>query len=216
MFEYGGVKISWLGHDCFKIKDDCTIYIDPFKITGGEKADLILVTHEHFDHLSPEDIKKIATSDTTIVAPKIAESGLKGIRCKEVVIIKPGETREVRGVTVQAVPAYNINKFRAPGQVFHPKEDGRVGYVLKVKGVSIYHAGDTDAIPEIKGLNVDIALLPVSGTYVMTADEAIELANTMKPKVAIPMHYGAIVGSESDAKRFKAGVKGRVEILPKE
>jgi L-ascorbate metabolism protein UlaG (beta-lactamase superfamily) len=132
------------------------------------------------------------------------------------VIIKPGETKEVRGVTVQAVPAYNINKFRSPGQVFHPKEEGRVGYVIKVKGVTIYHAGDTDAIPEVKGLNVDIALLPVSGTYVMTAEEAIELANTMKPKVAIPMHYGAIVGSEADAKRFKEGVKGRVEILQKE
>lgn len=216
MFEYNGVKIFWLGHDGFKIKDDVTIYIDPFQIAGGEKADIILVTHEHFDHLSPDDIKKISSPDTTIVAPKIAESGLKGIKCKQIVIIKPGEAKEIRGVTIEAVPAYNINKFRAPGQVFHPKEDGRVGYVVKVKGVSIYHAGDTDAIPEVKGLRVDVALLPVSGTYVMTAEEAIELANVMKPKVAIPMHYGAIVGSESDAERFKKGVKGRVEILKKE
>lgn len=216
MFEYSGVKISWLGHDGFKIKDDVTIYIDPFQISGGEKADIVLVTHEHFDHLSPDDIKKISTSETTIVAPKIAESGLRGIRCREVVVIKPGEVKEIRGVSIQAVPAYNLNKFRAPGQVFHPKEDGRVGYVVKVKGVSIYHAGDTDAIPEVKSLGVDVALLPVSGTYVMTADEAVELANTMKPKVAIPMHYGAIVGSESDAQRFKRGVSGRVEILKKE
>ncbi|MEM1994220.1 MAG: MBL fold metallo-hydrolase [Nitrososphaerales archaeon] len=216
MFEYSGVKISWLGHDGFKIKNDVTIYIDPFQISGGEKADIVLVTHEHFDHLSPEDIKKVSTPDTTIVAPKIAESGLKGIKCKQVLIIKPGEVKEVKGVSIQAVPAYNINKFRAPGQVFHPKEDGRVGYVVKVKGVSIYHAGDTDAIPEVKKLNVDIALLPVSGTYVMTADEAIELANTMKPKLAIPMHYAAIVGSEADAQRFKKGVVGKVEILEKE
>ncbi len=216
MFEYSGVKISWLGHDGFKIKDDLTIYIDPFQISDGEKADIILVTHEHFDHLSPQDIKKISTPETVIVAPKIAESGLKGIKCKQLVVIKPGEVKDVKGVSIQAVPAYNINKFRSPGQVFHPKEDERVGYVVRVKGVSIYHAGDTDAIPEVKELKVDVALLPVSGTYVMTAAEAVELANTIKPKVAIPMHYGAIVGSESAAQRFKEGVSGRVEILKKE
>lgn len=216
MFEYKGIKIHWLGHDSFKIKDERTIYIDPFKIKPQEQADILLITHEHFDHLSPDDIHKVVKPETVVVAPPICRQGLSGIRYKELIIMKPGEKKEVLGVEVKAIPAYNTSKFREPGKVFHPKEEGRVGYILDVKGVKIYHAGDTDLIPEMKDLNVDVALIPVSGTYVMTSDEAVQAVAEIKPKVAIPMHYGAIVGDKRDAESFKQRAPCEVQILEKE
>ncbi len=213
MFEYKGVKISWLGHDCFKIKNNKTIYIDPFNIKDEEKADLIFVTHEHYDHCSLKDIKKISTSKTIVVAPDSCKTQLSGMKTK---FIKPGDKIVVDEVEVEAVPAYNINKFRAPGEVFHPKEEEKVGYIINFSGVKIYHAGDTDLIQEMKNIQVDIALLPVSGTYVMTAEEAAEATKIIKAEIAIPMHYGSIVGSEKDAEKFKKLAACKVEILKKE
>ncbi len=213
MFEYKGVKISWLGHDCFKIKNGKTIYIDPFNIKEGEKADIIFVTHEHYDHCSLKDIKKISTSETIVVAPESCKMQLSGMKTK---FIKPGDKMVIDGIEVEAVPAYNVNKFKAPGEVFHPKEEGKVGYIIVFGGVKIYHAGDTDLIQEMKNIQVDIALLPVSGTYVMTAEEAAEATKMIKTEVAIPMHYGAIVGTEKDAEKFKKLASCKVEILKKE
>jgi len=216
MFEYRGIKIAWLGHDCFRIESDKTIYIDPFRIDAAKKADVVFVTHEHYDHCSPEDIKKIATGDTTIVAIPLAEPALKGIKVKEIKLVKPGDEVEVNGIKAVVFPAYNINKFRSPGVPFHPKQDGKVSYLLNIKGVRIYHAGDSDFVPEMKGLETDIALLPVSGTYVMTAKEAAEAAENMKIKIAVPMHYGTIVESDSDAEEFKKLADCEVVILRKE
>jgi L-ascorbate metabolism protein UlaG (beta-lactamase superfamily) len=127
-----------------------------------------------------------------------------------------GETKNILGVSVEAVPAYNTNKFRTPGKVYHPKEEGRIGYIITMNGVRIYHAGDTDHIPEMKNIKVDIALLPVSGTYVMTADEAAKAVAEIKPKIAIPMHYGAIVGDVNDAQKFQKLATCKVTILEKE
>ena len=217
MFEYQGVRISWLGHDSFRIKNGKTIIIDPFKLKSvSEKADIVLVTHEHFDHFSIEDIKKVSSENTVVVAVSSCKRELAGLRVNEVKIVSPGETVTLDGVTVEAVPAYNLNKFREPGKVFHPKNDGKAGYIITTKGVRIYHAGDTDAIPEMKGLRADVALLPVSGTYVMTSDEAVEAAKMIGPKLAIPMHYGTIVGSERDAERFKQLATCSVQILKPE
>jgi L-ascorbate metabolism protein UlaG (beta-lactamase superfamily) len=213
VFEYKGVKISWLGHDCFKIKNNKIIYIDPFNIKDEEKADLIFVTHEHYDHCSLKDIKKISTSKTIVVAPESCKTQLSGMKTK---FIKPGDKIVVDEIEVEAVPAYNINKFRAPGEVFHPKEEEKVGYIINFSGVKIYHAGDTDLIQEMKNIQVDIALLPVSGTYVMTAEEAAEATKIIKAEIAIPMHYGSIVGSEKDAEKFKKLAACKVEILKKE
>ncbi|MEM3832129.1 MAG: MBL fold metallo-hydrolase [Thermoprotei archaeon] len=216
-YTYGNVKISWLGHDAFRLKNSKVIYFDPYEISGRDKADIILITHEHFDHMSIGDIKKIADQHTVIVAPSICGNDLKGLKVKEIKLVKPGDKINVENIEINAIPAYNVNKFRSPGRVFHPKEDGRVGYIVMFDGVKIYHAGDTDLIPEMKDLQPDIALIPVSGTYVMTADEAAEAVKTIKPKVAIPMHYGSIVGSISDANRFKGLVKNvEVIILQKE
>jgi L-ascorbate metabolism protein UlaG (beta-lactamase superfamily) len=218
MLEYSGVKITWFGHDSYKISDGKIVYIDPYKIKPAGKADVLLISHEHFDHLSMDDIRKVVTNDTVIVAAPQCANELKKAGAKEVKIVKPGDKVDVQGITVEAVHAYNTNKIN-PGtsKPFHPKEDNKVGFVVTINNVRIYHAGDTDAIEEMKNIRTDIALLPVSGTYVMTAEEAAQAVKMIKPKLAIPMHYAAIVGSEKDAEEFKQLVKEcEVKILNKE
>ena len=217
MFEYRGVKLTWLGHDGFRIQNGQVLYIDPYEIeSGGPKADIVLVSHEHGDHCSVEDLKKITGPNTVIVAHSQSRSELGKVRSKEVKIIKPNEKVTIGDFTIETVPAYNLNKFREPGKPFHPKQDGKLGFIVTVKGIRIYHAGDTDHIPEMKSIRTDIALLPVSGTYVMTAQEAAEAAASINPKVAVPMHYGAIVGNAKDAETFQKLVKCDVKILTKE
>ncbi len=198
-------NIHWLGHDTFKIVGkDVTIFTDPFKLKAADRADIILITHEHFDHCSPEDVQKIQTEDTVIVATPDCASKLKG----NIKTVKPGDKIEVKGVIIEAVPSYNTNK------EFHTKDKNWVGYIFTVDGNRIYIAGDTDYIPEMKEFkNIDIALLPVSGTYVMTADEAVQAALDIKPKIAIPMHYGSIVGTESDAEKFANALKGKIDVV---
>jgi len=195
--------IHWLGHDTFKITGERLIYTDPYKIKRSDKADIILITHEHFDHCSPEDVRKIQGKDTVIVATTDCAAKLSG----NLRFMKPGDKIIAEGIEIEAVPAYNTNK------QFHTKDRGWVGYIFMVKGQRIYLAGDTDYIPEMKSFKADIALLPVSGTYVMTADEAIKAALDIKPKVAIPMHYGAIVGSKNDAQKFAAGLKAKIDVV---
>lgn len=198
-------KMEWLGHDTFKVEaGGKVIYTDPFKLgTGLPNADLVLVTHEHYDHCSPEDLAKITGPDTVIVAPGDCDGKLKG----NVKRVSPGDKLTVLGIDIDVVPAYNTNK------QFHPKSNRWVGYVFTVEGNRIYIAGDTDYIPEMKNIRCDIALLPVSGTYVMTAEEAVKAADDIKPAVAVPMHYGSIVGEEADARRFAELYKGKSYIF---
>ncbi len=218
MLQYEGLQITWLGHDGFKLKKDKVVYVDPFKLQKtAEPADVVCVTHEHFDHLSPEDLKKVVTSKTTVVTIAACEQAAKGLAPKAVRVVAPGERVHVDGVEIEVVPAYNTDKFRSPGNPFHPRKDGKAGFIISLGGLRIYHAGDTDHIPEmVQAKGVDVALLPVSGTYVMTAAEAVQACRTIQPKLAIPMHYGAIVGAAGDAETFKKGVACRVEILQPE
>lgn len=218
MLEYSGVKIVWLGHDSFRISNGKTVYIDPYQLKAEGKADVLLISHEHFDHLSLDDIKKVASSSTSVVTTLQCSSEVKRVNVKEVVVVKPGDKVNVQGIAIEAVPAYNTNKINpGTGKPFHPKEDNKVGFIVTVNNVRIYHAGDTDAIPEMSKIKADIALLPVSGTYVMTAEEAAQAVNMIKPKLAIPMHIGKIVGSTKDAEKFKELVKEcEVVILTKE
>jgi L-ascorbate metabolism protein UlaG (beta-lactamase superfamily) len=217
LWTYKGVGVHWLGHDGFVLTGSKTVILDPFKAKGPYKADVLLISHEHFDHLSEDDIKRFASPATTIVAPKICEESLKA-HGQEKVFVKPGAKVEVKGVKIEAIPAYNLNKFREPGKVFHPKDDGRVGYIVTLDGVRFYQAGDSDATPELKSVDVDVAFLPVSGTYVMTAEEAAEAARGMKAEVVVPMHYQSIVGTKADAERFKQLLGGSktVQILEQE
>jgi L-ascorbate metabolism protein UlaG (beta-lactamase superfamily) len=216
-WSYGNVKVHWLGHDSFALEGSKTVVIDPFKASGNYKADILLISHEHGDHLSPDDIKKFTSTSTKVFASRVCEPELSKLKLNTT-YVSPNTKTTVDGVTIETVPAYNLTKFREPGKVFHPKEDGRVGFVVTLDGVRFYHAGDTDTIPEMKSINVDVAFLPVSGTYVMTAEEAAEAAGWIKSKVVVPMHFGAIVGSRADAENFKKliGRKAETVILEKE
>jgi L-ascorbate metabolism protein UlaG (beta-lactamase superfamily) len=216
LFEYGGVKISWLGHDGFKIKNAKTVYVDPYEIKGGEEADILLISHNHEDHCSPEDVKKIVSEKTTIITTAESKRELSKTKAKEILVAKPGQKILIDDVAIETVPAYNVNKFRSPGHPFHPKENEMLGFIVTMNGVRIYHAGDTDLIPEMERFNVDVACLPVSGTYVMTAEEAVESTRHIKLKLAIPMHYGSIVGDDRDAERFKTLASCEVRVLSKE
>ncbi|MCU0291282.1 MAG: MBL fold metallo-hydrolase [Thermoanaerobaculaceae bacterium] len=202
-------SLHWLGHDTFRIDGPPVVYVDPYKLPPKVvAADLILITHDHFDHLSQEDLARVRTEATIVVGPPEVAEKLPGVR-----VLRTGERCEVAGVGITAVPAYNTNK------TFHPRETGKVGFLFTVAATTYYHAGDTDLIPEMDGLAPDVALLPVSGTYVMTAHEAAQAARRIRPKMAVPMHYGTIVGSDADALTFARELEGsgiEVVIKPRE
>jgi L-ascorbate metabolism protein UlaG (beta-lactamase superfamily) len=201
--------IHWLGHSAFRIEDDNTqIYIDPFKLPANlPKADIIFITHAHYDHFSAEDIARIKKDSTIIVATKDVTSKIG----KGTVTVVPEQNYTIGSMKVMTVPAYN------PDKKFHPKRNNWIGYVVTLSnGQKIYHAGDTDFIPEMRKVITDIALLPCGGTYTMTAQQAAEAANVFKPKVLIPMHWGEVVGSKADAEEVKKLFKGETVILKPE
>jgi L-ascorbate metabolism protein UlaG (beta-lactamase superfamily) len=204
-------RLHWLGHASFRLDGPPTIYFDPWNLKGWlPQADVVLISHEHHDHCSPEDVARISGPGTVIVASTGAVERLRG----NVRALGPGERMTVAEVEIEAVPAYNVDKFRSPGVPFHPQEAGHVGYVVTVEGVRLYFAGDTDHIPEMADIRCDVALLPVGGTYTMDAQEAAQAAADIGPQVAVPMHWGAgVVGTRRDAERFRDLYGGEVAIL---
>lgn len=213
------LEITRIAHDTFRIAGSKVVYTDPFKVGRKDEADVVVLSHEHDDHLSLDDLKKVVHPGTIIAASPLCKEKLRGVKAREVRYLDPDarttiSTPKMGEVIVETVPAYNLNKFREPGQPFHPRGHGGLGFIIRMDGTSVYYAGDTDFIPEMKSIQCDIALLPVSGTYVMTAEEAAEAAAAINPKIAVPMHYGAIVGTEADAQKFKSLVKNcQVEII---
>lgn len=197
-------RISWLGHASFRIAGSkSTVYIDPWKLKGEVPADVVCITHSHFDHLSGEDVEKIRKPTTVIIGP----ADCKGSFGDAFKTVSVGDTLSVGDVTVEAVPAYNTDKD------FHPKANKWVGYIVTVDGVRIYHTGDSDVIPEMEHVRADVALLPVGGTYTMTVSQAAQAADKIKPKVAVPMHCGDIVGTLDDRHAFASAAKVPVVVL---
>ena len=203
-------NIDVLIHSSIRINGDKSIvYIDPFKVDKDYcDGNYILITHEHYDHFSPEDIKKVANEDSILVLPTSMEKQAREMErlYKEVILISPGETKSLDGIIIDAIPAYNTNK------KFHPKKSNWVGYIVTIDGRRVYIAGDTDATDEAKQVKCDIALVPVGGTYTMTHKEAAELVNIIKPSFAIPTHYGSIVGNNEDGELFKNNVNPEINV----
>lgn len=213
-----GIELKWLGHSSFLIKTENgkVIYIDPYNLGKEklEKADIILITHPHYDHCSLQDLEKIVRNGTTIVVPADCQSKISKLENIDMKITEAGQTLKLEEIKIGIVPAYNQNK------EFHSKNEGWIGYVLKIGKTIIYHAGDTDLIPEMEKLSTYekgefIALLPVGGTYTMDAEEAAQAAFAIKPDLAIPMHFGSVVGSKEDAKKFcelcrARGIKSKI------
>jgi L-ascorbate metabolism protein UlaG (beta-lactamase superfamily) len=202
----GEIDLKWLGHSGFFIKNSKKIYIDPYNIKDGmEKADIILITHSHYDHCSVADIERIVKEGTKIILTADCQSKITRFDVPiKMEIVEPGKELDLGEVKISVIPAYNTDKH------FHPKDEGWVGYLLKINNLIIYHAGDTDLIPEMQKLTgykqsgkEFVVLLPIGGRFTMNAEEAAEAAKLIKPTLAIPMHYGSIVGGIEDANEFK-------------
>lgn len=210
--EYKNLKIRWLGHASFlitSIAEDISIFIDPFKIETDIIADYIFITHSHYDHLSIDDIISISNNNTKLFIPIDAKPQLKEFP-GEIMVVEPNNNYKKDSLIIETIASYNEFK------PYHPKSNNWVGYVIEINNKRIFHSGDCDAIREIEKLeNIDIAFLPIGGTYTMDAKEAAELANKFKPKILIPMHYGTIVGDVKDTEIVKKIFNGETRILEK-
>ena len=192
-------NIEVLYHSSIRINKDKIIYIDPFKIDKNyNDADIIFITHDHYDHYSEEDIDKVINKNTTIIIPEELLTKLlrKGINKNAIITVEPNVKYMVQGIKFETIPAYNTNKS------FHPKENDWVGYIITLNDIRYYIAGDTDITEENRKVKCDVAFVPVGGTYTMDFKEAAQLINEIQPKIAVPIHYGSVIGTEQDASDF--------------
>lgn len=201
-------NIEVLTHSSIRITaSEGVFYIDPFQIDQEtHDAAYILITHNHFDHFSPEDIARIVTADTVLVVPEGMKEQAEKIPCKEVLTVDTDALLQLGDVRVETIPAYN------PLKPFHPRKNNWVGYLLTVDGVRIYIAGDTDITKENSAVSCDVALVPIGGKFTMNAKEAARLVNTIRPKAAIPTHYGNVAGTREDEKEFRDHVDPTISV----
>ena len=207
-FSYKDIKIRWFGHDSFVVLGKKkNVYFDPYELRNEvhPKADIVITSHEHLDHCNPDSINMISDSETVLIGPQSCQDLLQNkIKTKKVVQkLNPYDKIALEDISISAIPAYNTHRFRSPGTPFHSKEANHIGPILEIDGIKIYHAGDADNIPEMKELDVDIAFLPVSGTYVMDVEECAEVAKFLKTKVIIPMHIGQGIGKLEYARELE-------------
>jgi len=205
-------KIQWLGQSSIKIStEQSTIYIDPFRFTGSDQADIIFITHDHKDHLDPSSLSKLMTDRTIVVAPLSCQDKLDNLKIDNVQFMSPWDSTKINGIHIKAVPAYNIKKHN-----FHPKNKNYLGYLITIDEICIYHAGDTERIPEMQQFSCDIALLPLGQKYTMNSVyDAANAALDVKATVAIPIHYGLFEGKLSDAKNFQEILRDKVKVIIK-
>lgn len=201
--------IEVLIHSSIRIKRDITIYIDPYNIKGEyNDADFIFITHSHYDHFSIEDIDKVKKNSSVIIVPSDLKDSVNGFAREDILVVEPNKSYEFRGLKFSTVPAYNLTK------PFHPKSKQWVGYIINIDGIKYYIAGDTDDTPEIESVRCDVAFVPIGGTYTMDYLEASNFINKIRPLYAVPIHYGSIVGTKDDAKRFVSnldeGINGKI------
>ena len=200
--------IAVLCHSSIKISKEKVIYMDPFKINENyNDADIIFITHDHYDHFSEEDIDKVKKEDTVIIVPEelLTKALRKGFRKDYIITVEPNKKYMVKEMKFETIPAYNTNK------KFHPKENRWVGYIIEIKGTKYYIAGDTDITEENKKVKCDVAFVPVGGTYTMDFKEAANLVNEIQPKIAVPIHYGSVVGTKQDAIDFSKLLNPKIE-----
>lgn len=205
-------KISVNSQSSIRIDATPKIYFDPFRVEAEQHdADLIFFTHPHYDHFSPDDFRKVAKADSIYIALSAMKTDLEkaGIPTEQTVLLNPGDHITEKGIAIEAVPAYNILK------PMHRKKYGWLGYVINLDGIRLYDTGDIDDIPEGEGVQVDVVFAPIGGTFTMNAREAASFVNKIMPQVAIPIHYGTIVGKPADAQKFKKGVADPVKVVTK-
>jgi L-ascorbate metabolism protein UlaG (beta-lactamase superfamily) len=191
-------RFTWYRQSAYLWQGDgINVYIDPWGVSGDPPADVVFITHAHGDHYDPDDLRKVVREGSTkLVAPHDIAAELSG----DVTAVAPGDAGEAAGIRFQAVPAYNVVEERLE---MHPRSNNWVGYILDLGEHSYYHAGDTDHVPELDSVKADVSFVPIGGTYTMEAPEAAELVKAQQPKLAVPMHYGFVVGTQADAELFK-------------
>ncbi len=214
---YKDATITALGHDGFIVdfaEQKLRFAFDPYDVEEGvNPVDYVFVSHPHYDHCDPASIHKLLKPSGKVVASEPCAKELADFG-KQLELVVDKNKHEVKGLTYWTIPAYCTNKYRTPTEVFHPKEKGFVGFVVEVGKTRFYHAGDTDFIPEMEKVKkIDVAFLPISGTYVMTLEEAIQAAEMIDPDVAIPMHFGKLLGSSMDATRFQNLLHDKVKVM---
>ncbi len=203
-------NVKWLGQATVRIAyEGKIIYIDPYKLKKGEKADFIFITHGHSDHLSLKDLEMVASEKSVVVVPESCKDKLKGVKFRKLITVNPGSVVDSDGLKVKAVHAYNVKKVK-----YHPKSNNWVGYVFNFGGVKFYHAGDTELIPEMKNIDCDIVMLPLGQVYTMNSvKDAVQAALDVKAEVAVPIHFGMYEGTAEDAQKFKKLLKGKIKVI---
>jgi len=203
-------EIEVLTHSSIRISGERRVYVDPFQMAAApHDGDIVLITHDHYDHYSPEDLAKVLKEDTILVVPASMAAKVKDVPGERLVALAAGETKTVDGVSIEAVPAYNV------GKAFHPRANGWLGYILTMNGLRYYIAGDTDWNDDNNTVACDVALVPIGGTYTMDAREAADFVNHLKPRAAVPTHYGNIVGERTDGQVFEKAVSPGIDVCLK-